>query len=50
MKLIYVGNPLSAWCYGFDKELAAFTRRHPELPLEIAAGGMRPLADRLGSE
>jgi putative protein-disulfide isomerase len=50
MKLIYVGNPLSAWCYGFGKELAAFTRRHPELPLEIVAGGMRPLADRLGSE
>jgi putative protein-disulfide isomerase len=50
MKLVYVGNPLSAWCYGFGKELSAFVRRHPELPLEIVAGGMRPLADRLGSE
>jgi putative protein-disulfide isomerase len=50
MKLIYAGNPLSAWCYGFGKELAAFTRRHPELPLEIVAGGMRSIADRLDSE
>lgn len=50
MKLIYAGNPLSAWCYGFGKELAAFTRRHPELPLEIVAGGSHPLADWPDSE
>jgi putative protein-disulfide isomerase len=50
MKLIYAGDPLSAWCYGFGKELAAFTRRHPELPLEIVAGGMRPLADCMNSD
>jgi putative protein-disulfide isomerase len=41
MKLIYVGDPMCSWCYGFGKELSALTARRPELPLEILVGGVR---------
>lgn len=41
MKLIFVGDPMCSWCYGFGKELSALTARHPELPLEIMVGGVR---------
>lgn len=41
MKLIFVGDPMCSWCYGFGKELTALTARHPELPLEIMVGGVR---------
>jgi putative protein-disulfide isomerase len=41
MKLIFVGDPMCSWCYGFGKELAALAARHPELPLEIMVGGLR---------
>jgi putative protein-disulfide isomerase len=41
MKLIFVGDPMCSWCYGFGKELSALTERHPELPLEIVVGGVR---------
>lgn len=41
MKLVYIGDPMCSWCYGFGKELAALTRQHPELPLQIIVGGLR---------
>ncbi|HTD03947.1 DsbA family protein [Undibacterium sp.] len=41
MKLVYVGDPMCSWCYGFGKELTALTARHPELELEIMVGGLR---------
>lgn len=41
MTLIYVGDPMCSWCYGFGKELSAFTAAHPELKLEIVVGGVR---------
>jgi putative protein-disulfide isomerase len=41
MKLVYVGDPMCSWCYGFGKELSALTARHPELPLQIMVGGVR---------
>lgn len=42
MKLIYIADPMCSWCYGFGKELSALVERHPDLPLEIVAGGLRP--------
>jgi putative protein-disulfide isomerase len=42
MKLIYIADPMCSWCYGFGKELSALVGRHPDLPLEIVAGGLRP--------
>lgn len=41
MKLIYVGDPMCSWCYGFGKELAALQERFPEMKLEIVVGGLR---------
>lgn len=41
MKLVFVGDPMCSWCYGFGKELSALTARHPELALEIMVGGVR---------
>jgi putative protein-disulfide isomerase len=41
MKLIFVGDPMCSWCYGFGKELSALAARHPELPVEILVGGVR---------
>jgi len=41
MKLIYVGDPMCSWCYGFGKEMTALEARHPELSLDIMVGGVR---------
>ncbi|RDK08606.1 DsbA family protein [Cupriavidus lacunae] len=41
MELIFVGDPMCSWCYGFGKELSALTARFPQLPLRIVAGGLR---------
>ena len=41
MKLVFVGDPMCSWCYGFGKELSALMARRPELPLEIMVGGLR---------
>jgi putative protein-disulfide isomerase len=41
MKLIFAGDPMCSWCYGFGKELGALMDRHPELPLHILVGGVR---------
>jgi putative protein-disulfide isomerase len=41
MKLIFVGDPMCSWCYGFGKEMTALMARHPELQLEIVLGGVR---------
>lgn len=41
MKLIYVGDPMCSWCYGFGKELAALMQRVSGLELDIVVGGVR---------
>jgi putative protein-disulfide isomerase len=41
MKLVYVGDPMCSWCYGFGKELAIVLEAEPQLPLEIVVGGLR---------
>lgn len=42
MKLVYVGDPMCSWCYGFGKELSAVLAAvQPQLPLEIVVGGLR---------
>jgi putative protein-disulfide isomerase len=39
--LIYVGDPMCSWCYGFGKELATVLAAEPDLPLQIVVGGLR---------
>jgi putative protein-disulfide isomerase len=41
MKLIFVGDPMCSWCYGFGKEMTALAKLHPEMQLEIVLGGLR---------
>jgi putative protein-disulfide isomerase len=41
MKLIFAGDPMCSWCYGFGKELTELMARHPKLPLQILVGGVR---------
>jgi putative protein-disulfide isomerase len=41
MKLIFAGDPMCSWCYGFGKELTELMARHPQLPLQILVGGVR---------
>jgi putative protein-disulfide isomerase len=41
MQLIFVGDPMCSWCYGFGKELSAVLQARPDLPLQIVVGGLR---------
>ena len=40
MKLIFVGDPLCSWCYGFSKQLAEVMQALPETTLDIVVGGI----------
>lgn len=42
MKLIYVGDPLCSWCYGFGPQLEAVLAERRGLELSIVVGGLRP--------
>lgn len=41
MQLIYVGDPMCSWCYGFGNILTELTETRPDLPLKIVVGGIR---------
>lgn len=42
MRLVYVGDPMCSWCYGFGKELSAVLAAvRPQLAVEIVVGGLR---------
>lgn len=42
-KLIYVGDPMCSWCYGFSEELLEIVEaQEGKLELEIVMGGLRP--------
>lgn len=41
--LIYVGDPMCSWCYGFGHEIEdAITELGEEIQLEVVMGGLRP--------
>lgn len=40
-QLIYVGDPMCSWCYGFGPELAGLLKAIPEPKLDIVMGGLR---------
>ncbi|NPT54726.1 DsbA family protein [Paraburkholderia elongata] len=40
MKLIFVGDPMCSWCYGFSKEMASIVENMPELDVQIVMGGL----------
>jgi putative protein-disulfide isomerase len=41
MKLIYVGDPLCSWCYGFGPQLEALLAERADIVLSIVLGGLR---------
>lgn len=49
-KLIYVGDPMCSWCWGFAPEIEDLSAEHP---VEVVVGGLRPgpsaqpLSDRM---
>ncbi|MFQ5523922.1 MAG: DsbA family protein, partial [Acidimicrobiia bacterium] len=38
-KLIYVGDPMCSWCWGFAPEIEDLA---DEYPVEVVVGGLRP--------
>lgn len=40
-ELIYVGDPMCSWCYGFGPEIEALDKRF-DFPTRVIAGGLRP--------
>jgi putative protein-disulfide isomerase len=40
MKLIFVGDPMCSWCYGFGKEMSAIAQSMPDLDVQVVVGGM----------
>ena len=42
-KLIYVGDPMCSWCYGFAPELEKLIEKHKsQMDIELITGGLRP--------
>lgn len=42
MRLIYVVDPMCAWCYGFQPQLDALLNRMPSATIEWVMGGLAP--------
>src|SRR5690606_34435684 len=41
-RLIYIMDPMCSWCWGFAPVLDALQSAHPQLPLHLVVGGLRP--------
>ena len=42
-KLIYVGDPMCSWCYGFAPQLEKLVEKYKDqLEIELVTGGLRP--------
>ncbi|HVL51600.1 MAG TPA: DsbA family protein [Actinomycetota bacterium] len=44
-EIIYVGDPMCSWCWGFAPELDELCRRFPTVGLRVVTGGLRPGPD-----
>lgn len=40
--IIYVGDPMCSWCYGFAPEITKAKAHYPEAQFKIVMGGLRP--------
>jgi len=50
-KLIYVGDPMCSWCYGFAPQLEAVIEKHQsQMDIELVTGGLRPYFEKPISE
>lgn len=41
LSLIYIGDPMCSWCYGFGVPLGQLLQRFPDVPLQLVLGGLR---------
>lgn len=41
LSLLYVGDPMCSWCYGFGVPLAQLRAQFPDLPVQLMLGGLR---------
>ena len=42
-KLIYIGDPMCSWCYGFSNELSFIVEEYEDtVEFEMIMGGLRP--------
>lgn len=43
VSIIYVGDPMCSWCYGFSPELSSFVEKwEGQIDLQLVMGGLRP--------
>ncbi|MFM0306534.1 DsbA family protein [Paraburkholderia sp. RL17-383-BIF-A] len=40
MKLIFVGDPMCSWCYGFQREMTTIAEAMPALEVQVVLGGL----------
>ena len=40
--LVYFADPMCSWCWGFAPAMEAVGAQHPELPVRLVMGGLRP--------
>lgn len=40
VKLIFVGDPMCSWCYGFGKEMESIVGNVPEVEVQVVVGGL----------
>jgi len=40
--IIYIGDPMCSWCYGFGPEISKIKAEFPEVDFQIVMGGLRP--------
>ena len=40
--LVYFADPMCSWCWGFAPVLDAIAADHPDLPIRLVLGGLRP--------
>jgi len=40
--IIYIGDPMCSWCYGFAPELDKVKTAFPEMEFKLVMGGLRP--------
>lgn len=46
-KLIYVGDPMCSWCYGFAPQLETIVEKHKgTMEIELVTGGLRPYFEK----
>lgn len=41
LALLYVGDPMCSWCYGFGVPLGQLLERFPDVPVQLVLGGLR---------